>query len=148
MLELPPLSVAAILSGGLSGAILGASLATETERRLRGGGANLQLFVNNSTTALLLNVFIPLLLAGGIVLIVSVGIAKLVHAYPLSLSYKREWAISLLAGAGPAKCALLVLDEPQGVSFAQGQNPQVVDSTGSEPSGDDFWSSRAPRRAS
>ena len=25
------------------------------------------------------------------------------HAYPLSLSYRREWAISLLGGAGLAK---------------------------------------------
>ncbi len=103
MLELPHLSVAAILSGVLSGAILGARIGTETERRLRGGKANRPLFVNNSTAALLLNVLIPLLLASGMVLIVSFGFAKLAHAYPLSLSYKREWGISLLAGLGLAK---------------------------------------------
>ena len=97
-MELPDLSVAAILSGCLSGAILGARIGTETERRLRGGKANRPIFVNNSTTALLLNVLIPILLAGGVVLLVSGGIAKLANAYPLSLSYRREWAISLLGG--------------------------------------------------
>jgi hypothetical protein len=103
MLELPHLSFAAILSGGLSGAILGACIGTETERKLRGGRANRPLFVNNSAIALLLNILIPLLLGGGIVLIISVGIAKLAHAYPLPLSYKREWGISLLGAAGLAR---------------------------------------------
>ena len=97
-MELPDLSVAAILSGCLSGAILGARIATQTESRLRGGKANRPLFVNNSVTALLLNIFIPLLLGSGMVLIVSGGIAKLAHAYPLSLSYRREWGISLFGG--------------------------------------------------
>ena len=103
MLELPHLSLAAILSGGLSGAILGACIGTEAERRLRGGRTNPPLFVNNSTIALLLNALIPLLLGSGIVLIVSIGIAKLAHAYPLSLSYKREWGISLLGAGGLAR---------------------------------------------
>jgi hypothetical protein len=103
MLELPHLSLAAILSGGLSGAILGACLGTETERRLRGGRTNRPLFVNNSAIALLLNALIPLLLGGGIVLIISIGIAKLAHAYPVSLEYKREWGISLLSAVGLAK---------------------------------------------
>ena len=104
MLELPHLSVAAILSGALSGAILGAFIGTETERRLRGGQANRPLFINNSVIALLLNILIPLLLAGGMVLIVSIGIMRLAHAYPLSSSDKREWGISLLAGTALAKC--------------------------------------------
>ena len=102
-MELPHLSVVAILSGALSGAILGAFIGTETERRLRGGQANRPLFINNSVIALLLNILIPLLLAGGMVLIVSIGIAKLAHAYPLTLLYRREWGISLLGGAGLAK---------------------------------------------
>jgi hypothetical protein len=52
-----------------------------------------------------LNVFIPLLLTCGVMLIVSMGILKLAHAYPLSLSDRREWAISLLGGVGLAKWA-------------------------------------------
>ena len=102
-MELPHLSVAAILSGALSGAILGACIGTDTERRLRGGQANGPLFVNNSVIALLLNIFIPLLLAGGTVLIVSVGIMRLAHTYPLSASDRREWGISLLGGTGLAR---------------------------------------------
>jgi hypothetical protein len=71
------------LAGLISGAILGASIPTNTERKIRVSGAGWHLFSNASLTGVVLNQLLQLAVLGALVAGVLIGILRTASAYPL-----------------------------------------------------------------
>jgi hypothetical protein len=96
------ISFIVISSGLVSGSILGATLATNTEkeRRHRFGRA---LFLNSQFLGLILNITLWLLFVSVVFTVIGVGILVLGGAYPLSQSDRIVWVTSFFAGALLAK---------------------------------------------
>src|SRR5258708_2165777 len=86
-----------------SGAILGASIPTETERKVRGGNAGWALFSNGSLVGIVFNQIIWLIFVGGGVTVIGVGVLRLGNAYPLLQEDRYFLACALVAGAVIAK---------------------------------------------
>jgi membrane associated rhomboid family serine protease len=101
-LELAHISVV-VLSGVCSGAILGACIPTETERKVRTRSFGLMLFSNGSITGILLNNIIGMLLVGTAFATVAIGILDLGHAYPLSGTDRYVLVAALFVGVALAK---------------------------------------------
>jgi hypothetical protein len=95
--------LAVLFAGAASGAILGACIATDTERKVRGPRAPWGVFPNSSVLGIVANHLFQLTLLGIAVLIVSVGTLRLADAYPLSLPDRYVLAIALFVGAAVAK---------------------------------------------
>jgi len=92
MLEMRELLVLA--AGLASGAILGAGIPTETERRIRQGNPGWNPFFNGSLIGILLNAIFWMVISLVAFTVVGIGILTLGNAYPL-----RGWDGRLLGGA-------------------------------------------------
>ena len=101
-MELAHISVV-VLSGVCSGAILGAWIPTETERKVRTRGLGLMLFSNGSIAGIFLNSIIGILIVGTAFALVDIGILKLGHAYPLKGTDRYVTVAALFVGATLAK---------------------------------------------
>lgn len=95
--------IAIVFAGVASGAILGASISTETERKIRGPRAQWGVFPSSSILGVVANQLLHLALLGAAVVVVSVGALRLGDAYPLSQADRYFLAIALFVGAAAAK---------------------------------------------
>jgi hypothetical protein len=91
------------LAGIASGAILGASIPTNTERKVRQGSTGWRPFSNASIVGIVLNQVLGLAVLGTLMVVVGVGILQAGSAYPLGQSDRYLLAGCLFAGAAVAK---------------------------------------------
>lgn len=98
-----PFPIIVVLAGLCSGAVLGVSIATETERRIRRNGAGWTLFNNSHWLGLILNEVIRLLILVLILTGVCVAILQIGNAYPLTQPDRYTLGGLWLAGALLAK---------------------------------------------
>lgn len=104
--------IAIVLAGACSGAILGASIPTETELNNRRGNLSRWPFWlwNNSILGIILNQLLLLIVLGSLIAFVAIGILNLANAYPLCQTDRHLLAISILVGAGLAKWLRYILE--------------------------------------
>jgi len=96
------ISIVVVLSGLVSGGILGSTLATNTEKERR-YRASKSLFLNNSALGVMLNSILWLLLLSAIFTLVGMGILIAGDAYPLSQADRYVLAASWILGMFVAK---------------------------------------------
>ena len=90
-------------SGLGAGAVLGASIASETEWKIRGDVPGLVIFPRNSFVGIILNQLIALCLIAAAMALIGLGTLYLGGAYPVRADTQMIWAVSLLAGGFIAK---------------------------------------------
>ena len=91
------------LAGLCSGAVLGAAIPTDTERKVRMSNSGWLPFSNGSLIGIVLNRLLWLAVIGGVLTVVCVGILRAGEAYPLSQTDRYLLAIALFSGAAVAK---------------------------------------------
>jgi len=96
------ISIVIVVSGLVSGAIIGVTIATHTERKVRRSGG-MTLFSNSNGLGVILNSVLTLFLVAVLFITVAVVILWLGGAYPLSQLDKYTLATSVLVGAAVAK---------------------------------------------
>lgn len=90
-------------SGLIAGAIMGASIGTETERKIRGEIPRLVIFPANSLIGICMNQVIELLLIAAVSTALGFGILWLGSLFPLVPPYFGYWGWFFLAGVGLGK---------------------------------------------
>jgi hypothetical protein len=91
------------LAGLCSGAVLGAAIATDTERKIRRGNTGWWPFPNASLVGIILNQVLWVAVIGALLTVVAVAILSAGDAYPLSQPDRYLLATSWVAGAAIAK---------------------------------------------
>lgn len=93
-----------VLAGVCSGAVLGACIPTNTERKIRSGNNGWWPFSNASMVGIIFNQLFWLTVVGCALTFVAVAILSAGEAYPLCQQYDRETlTLSWFIGAGIAK---------------------------------------------
>lgn len=92
-------------AGLCSGAVLGAAIPTETERRIRGPYGSRLPFTNGSLLGVVLNQLLLLVVIGGVLTIVGIGILSAGSAYPLRQNDRYFLGVSWIIGCATAKWA-------------------------------------------
>ncbi len=98
-----PLSITVIVSGLCSGAIFGAAIVTETERKVRRNATGWSLFSNSHLLGVVLNQILWMIGLATIFLVVGVAILRIGNAYPLSQTDRYTLGVAWLVGLGTAK---------------------------------------------
>jgi hypothetical protein len=93
------------LAGLCSGAVVGAAIPTNSERKVRGGDTGWWPFSNGSLLGIILNQLLWLVFIAGLVAVVAIGILRVGEVYPLGQADRYLFAASLIVGAAAAKFA-------------------------------------------
>ena len=91
------------LAGLCSGAVVGAAIPTETERRVRKGYSGWWPFSNGSLLGIFLNQLVWLAILGAAFTLVSISILRLGAAYPPTQYDPYLLVVTMLTGAALAK---------------------------------------------
>lgn len=97
------LSFIVILAGLSSGAFIGATLATDTERKKRPNAGKLKIFLESVGFGAMFNMIISTLIGAAIFILICMSILHAGDAYPLTQEERYSLTLSLLFGAAFAK---------------------------------------------
>ena len=98
-----PISLIVAASGMISGGIIGVTISTRSELKIRGGDSLNRLFSYGRRLGPMSNALLQLVIVGVLISATSVGILSLGDAYPLSQHDKNAFVFSFLLGAAIAK---------------------------------------------